>query len=84
MDCVHTPLYAQHWVIFLLRCWIRPYPLCFVALADFELLDTTGLAPLCFVAVVDTTVPALSAIKHHAKELFDAPAAVSTPFSVAD
>ena len=35
--------------------------LSFVAVADFELLDTAGLAPLSFVAVVDATVSALSA-----------------------
>ena len=36
--------------------------LSFVAVADFELLETAGLAPLSFVAVVDATVSALSAI----------------------
>ena len=36
--------------------------LSFVAVADFELLDTASLAPLSFVAVVDATVSALSAI----------------------
>ena len=34
----------------------------FVAVADFDLLDTDGLAPLSFVAVVDAAVSALSAM----------------------
>ena len=36
--------------------------LSFVAVGNFEQLDTAGLAPLSFVAVVDATVSALSGI----------------------
>ena len=62
--------------------WIRLYPLSsFVAVADFELLDTAGLAPLSFVAVDDATVCLLSLLFNtHARERFDEPAAVSTLF----
>ena len=61
-DCVHTPLCSS-----CSGCPLEvldtavPTP-SFVAVAEFELLDTAGLAPLSFVAVVDTTVSALSAI----------------------
>ena len=47
------------------------------------MIDTAGLTPLSFVTVVDTTVSALSVFSTHARMLFDASAAVSTPFYVA-
>ena len=57
--------------------------LSFVAVADFELLDTAGLAPLSFVAVLTQRCPLSLLFNTHARERYDAPAAVSTPFSVA-
>ena len=47
------------------------------------MLDTAGPAPLSVVVVVTRRCPLSLLFNTHARELFDVPAAVSTPFSVA-
>ena len=60
-DCVHTPLcVGLRRVSEVLDTAVSTVS--FVAVADFDLLDTDGLAPLSFVAVVDAAVSALSAM----------------------